>query len=173
MNQRIPKLILKYEDIKNQPHRLWNFTPTECYSCKGHLFYASQEFGVVFESYEGNYSVLGNILEGGSLRLSCVGVSLYCAECGCHYEGYYSWQYGNDDTIHIFSDGIDPDEMGEVEHALNILNRTGSLDNLPYPSYTVNGAKENILKWLEKNKKLVKVKSKKVKININLMKKKK
>ena len=63
--------------------------------------------------------------------------------------------------------------MGEVEHALNILNRTGSLDNLPYPSYTVNGAKENILKWLEKNKKLVKVKSKKVKININLMKKKK
>ena len=161
MEKRIPKLILKYDEIKQ--NRLWGFQPTECYDCKGHLFYFAEELGIVYE--KGDWQVVGYVFDEGkgSLNLRVVGIKGYCAECGNGMDSYTSWHYWKDDIVHVFSDGLDADEKPDIEAYLSLVNKTGKVEvskkqRQIYSLYIHADVQDQLKKWLEKNKKLIKKK---------------
>ena len=51
-----------------------------------------------------------------------IGLSVYCAECGCFHEHYSKWFYPEDRLVMAF-DELEDVEMPEVEYCLNQFNQ--------------------------------------------------
>lgn len=162
MEARIPKLVLKKIEIETKN---FNIDCTECYECNGNLFYIAEEFGI---AYEGDYKVSGYVFKKGSLSLTNVGMTLFCAECGSHNEGYNKWMFDDDKIVHSWDrDDLDADDKDMIEVFLSKLNKTGKVNGKGYYYVIDDEVKKKIEKWFEKNKNLLEkreVKKKKQKV---------
>jgi len=127
-SDRILKIVIKPSKIEArnkwslaEKENLWN-----CYDCKGHLFYARVEHGVVKENTE--YQILGH-KNKTNYSLREIGMSLYCAECGSFQEFWNKNFYDTNQLIISWDDKeLDGAEKEHIEQALEEYNMTRTIN---------------------------------------------
>ena len=126
MKDRIPKLIIKAEEIEAN----WNLKQEEqmftCQSCGSMIFYIKKILGVVAE--ESLFQIVG--WRGKrNYQIREVGINLFCAECGKTNEYYHTFQYDKDAVVCNYDD-IDGEEVNEIEFCLRQFNEKGKFTPL-------------------------------------------
>jgi len=162
--ERIPKLILTPDSIELQDSG-WRLSTQEqltmCNNCHSNLFYIEPRYGIIVEEFDG-FGVM-YYKEDRQFRLTEIGLSTYCAECGCYNEGYYKYFYPEDKVIMTFEDLNDVEGI-EINHCLNQYNQNHDFK----PSYQLSETrelKEKLDKYIKEHpiKKETKTKKRKVK----------
>lgn len=151
----ILKNVLTADSIEGKTS--WGFNTEDnkvlCPDCLSPLFYVSKEWGIVEE--ESQFPVVGYIMGKKHLVLREVGLALYCAECGAFEERYDTWAYPDNKIICTWRDeDLDYAEIGEIEYAMNVYNKTGDLDKKKflYKGTWLYTFQEKIKEYEKKNK---------------------
>ncbi len=155
--EQIRKLVIRPDEIQGEDS--WSISLNKnlfsCRDCNSNLVYVKIKWGVVAEDM--SYGVLGN-RGNRTYALREIGLSVYCAECGCFHEHYSKWFYPEDKLIMSF-DELEDAEMPEVEYCLNQFDQKGDFK----PQYKWSELKELKEKLREYEKKYpIKVEKKKV-----------
>jgi len=163
--EQIKKLVIKPSEISD--NNSWDLSLNKnlfsCMDCNSNLAYIKIEWGVVEETHW--YGIMGNE-DNRTYALREIGLTIYCAECGCFHEHYSKWFYPEDKMIMRF-DELEDAEMPEVEYCLMQFDQ--KKDFKPqYKFSKLDELKEKLLAYekkyplkVEKKKKVVKKKSKK------------
>ena len=147
--EQIKKLVIKPSEIEdnNSWRLILGKNLHSCGDCNSNLTYIKIEWGVVAE--DDTYQVMGNRSKRMYISRE-IGLTVYCAECGCFDEYYSKWFYPEDKLIMRFED-IEEAEMLEVDYCLNQFNQKG--DFKPQYSFSELGElKKKLLEYEKKHK---------------------
>jgi len=145
--EQIRKLVIKPDEIKDE--NSWSMSLNKnlhsCQDCNSNLTYIKINWGVVAE--DNNYSVLGD-RSTRTYSLREIGLTIYCAECGCFHENYAKWFYPEDKLIMRF-DELEEVEMPEVEYCLNQFDQKGDFKP-QYKWFELNELKRKLIEYEKK-----------------------
>jgi len=158
--EQIRKLVIKPSEIEDE--NSWRMSLNKnlfsCQECNSNLAYVKIEWGVVVE--DNWYGIVGN-KDNRTYSLREIGLSVYCAECGCFHEYYSKCFYPEDKMIMRF-DEIEEIEMVEVEYCLNQFNQKKDFKpQYNYEEYELKELKKKLIEYEKKHP--IKRKKKKVK----------
>lgn len=129
-SERIPKLIIKPEDIELTGGYGLEDNPNLmlCPYCLSPLHYIKIEWGIVAEDDE--YQVLGNKSKR-SYALREIGFIVYCAECGDFIENFSKYFYPEDKVISDIGlfDELDMEERAEIWNCLTQWNQKNDFES--------------------------------------------
>ncbi len=156
--EQIKKLVIKPNEIEddNSWRLSLNKNLISCNDCNSNLNYIKLEWGIVAE--DDDFQIMGH-RDKRNYRLREVGITIYCAECGCFDENYSKWFYPEERFIMRF-DELEEAEMPEIDYCLNQFNQRGDFK----PQYSFSELGELKKKLLEYEKRYpLKVKKKIIK----------
>jgi len=144
--ERIPKLIIKPDEIEMN----WNLKQEEqmftCQSCGSMIFYVKKILGVIAE--ETDYQIYG--WRGKrNYRIIEIGIDIFCSECGEHNEWYHTFRYDKDQVVCEYDD-IGGEETGEIEFCLRQFNEKGKFTPL-FKTGEARLLKEKLLEYEKKH----------------------
>jgi len=117
---RIPKLIIRADQIESNWGLRQEEQITTCQYCGGMIFYVKKILGVVAEE---GCQILGWRSER-NYQIREIGLTIFCAECGAHSENYHTFQYSKDAVVCTYED-IDGEEKEAIDFCLRQFNEKG------------------------------------------------